>query len=95
MKLPYTLVYDPVTNQAATYDGTHRLITFTASQALITYTLRYHVKVIPWQAGMPKADETRHPIPPWATPQVLERAKFYYIRRGGLTDAEFLAIPAR
>jgi hypothetical protein len=95
MKWPYTLLLDPVTGRAAVYDGMHLLIAETASEALLAYGLANVTKRVPWDWSMRRGAPDKHALPAWATEEVLDRAELLWIRMGGLTDAQWRAIPPR
>ncbi|KQM68796.1 hypothetical protein [Xylophilus sp. Leaf220] len=95
MELPYTLLLDPVKRRAAAYNGRHMRITETASEQLVAYGLANTVKRVAYDPDIRRLAPDRHPVPAWATPEVLARAELLWIRTGGLTDAEWLAIPDR
>ena len=95
MELPFTLLLDPVSGMAAAYDGTHQLIIEKASEQLIRYGIAHAVKRVPYDPVRKREAPAKHPLPAWATPEVLARSELLWIRRGGLTDAEWLNIPSR
>jgi hypothetical protein len=90
--LPNTLLMDPVTQMAAAYNGTHRKITFQASPELVRYALAKQYKEAKWDPGK-RHGVDRHPLPPWATEEVLARCKLYWLRSGSETDAQLREMP--
>lgn len=95
-KLPYSLLLDPVTGQAAAYTNTHRLITYQASAELVAYAQAHPSKTAAFDAkshayGAP----VYRPLPQWATPEVLDRALIVWIKRptGDDPPEHWLAIP--
>jgi hypothetical protein len=92
IELPNTLLLDPVTKMAAAYNGIHRKITFQASPALVSYALAKQYKEAKWDPGR-RCGGNWHPLPPWATEEVLARCKLYWLRNGSETDAQLREMP--
>lgn len=92
INLPNTLLLDPETNKAAAYNGIHRKITFQASRELVRYALAKQYKDAAWDPKQHHGGEW-HPLPPWATAEVLGRCRLYWLRSGRETDAELRDMP--
>lgn len=92
INLPNTLLLDPVTKMAAAYNGIHRRITFQASPELVAFALTRDYKQAPWNPALHTGGEW-HPLPPWATQEVLKRCVLYWLRSGRETEAELMAMP--
>jgi hypothetical protein len=92
INLPNTLLLDPVTKNAAAYNGIHRRITFQASPELVAFGLAKQYKEAPWNPALHTGGEW-HPLPPWATAEVLKQCKLYWLRSGRETDAELRDMP--
>lgn len=60
-KLPYSLLLDPLNNQAAAYTNNHRLIAANASKKLIAFALANEVHRMPWDES--KYDPVWRPAP--------------------------------
>ena len=96
MEWPYTVLLDSETGRAAAYDGTHRLITENASEALVTLAQQPGKNTQPWNAKeRALGAQDRHSLPAWATPEVQARLQLIWVRQGSLTDAEWRALPKK
>lgn len=93
INLPNTLLLDPVTGQAAAYNGIHRLITGNASAALVAYAKAKGHQQAPWDESQYKPERKWYAMPEWANAQVRARSTLYWVRSGTETDEELRAIP--
>lgn len=90
--LPNTLLLDPQTGNAAAYNSAHRKITFQASPELVDYALSQDGKHAAWNPTAHTRPEW-HPLPPWATEDVLKRCVLYWLRSTPMTDEQLIAMP--
>ncbi|MFZ3141166.1 hypothetical protein [Polaromonas sp.] len=97
LSLPHSVLLDPETQRAAAYTGNHRLITETATPALVQYAQNPEWKVQKFDArqhaqGLPEW----RPLPAWATPDVQARLLLVHLRPHGVqSDAEWQTIPKK
>lgn len=91
--LPNTLLLDPVTGQAAAYDGAHRLISGNASAALVAYAKAKGYQEAPWDESQYKPEGRWYDMPDWASKEVRARSTLYWVRSGKETEEELRAIP--
>lgn len=96
-QLPYTLLLDPETGNAAAYTATNKLITANASKALIAFALANVKQDLPFDVEGHAATPTRRPPPAWATAEIQTRLRLIWIQRPSQDayDEEWLAIPAQ
>lgn len=95
MNLPHSLLLDPVGKRAAAYTANHRLITETASPALLACAEHPGCDI---QAFDPikhaKGQPVRRPLPDWATPEVQARMQLVWLRPLGVqSEQERAEIP--
>ena len=95
MKLPYTVLLDPVTGKGAAYTSTHRLITENASRKLVEFAQARHVQKAPWSPKEHRPESAKHPLPAWATPEVLSRVELLWVRTDGSDDLHLRALPRK
>lgn len=95
--MPYSLLLDPVTGQAAAYTLDHQLITELASKLLVQFALENTAQEAAFDRAEHAARPHRRPLPDWATGDVLDRLKVIWIKRpdGEAPAEEWLAIPAK
>jgi hypothetical protein len=93
LNLPNTLLLDPATGRGAAYNGIHRLITNHASNALVRYALAKGYKSAPWDESKQDTTGMWHPLPPWATAEVLARCVLYWLRSGRESAKELREMP--
>jgi hypothetical protein len=99
-KLPYSLLLDPETNQAAAYTNNHRLITPLASAELVAFAKANASHQAAWDGAMHDATGQWRPLPEWATVDVLRRCVLdwpsgVWIRRGHESSDYWLSIPKK
>jgi len=95
MKLPLSVLLDPVTGRAAAYNATHRTVTFDASAELIAYAKAKGYREVPYDETKQDASGIWRPLPPWATPDIRARLVLIWTRRGDESDEELRRMPAR
>ena len=91
--LPNTLLLDPVTGQAAAYNGIHRLITGNASATLVAHAQAKGHKHAPWDESQYNPQGQWYAMPAWASADVRARCTLYWVRSGTETDDELRAMP--
>lgn len=96
-QLPYTLLLDPETGNAAAYSATNKLITAHASKELIAFALVNVKQDLPFDVEGHAATPTRRPPPAWATPEIQARMRLIWLERPhqDAYDEAWLAIPAK
>lgn len=94
LKMPNTLLYDPVGEVGAAYDGLHRLITERASPELVEYALNDGYQDAPWDPAKHDPNGDWNPLPSWLQDEALHRCVLYWIKSGDETDEDLLKIPA-
>lgn len=94
LKLPNTLLYDPVAKVGAAYDGLHRLITETASGKLVEYALKHAYQDAPWDPAQHDPQGDWNPLPGWLQGEALHRCMLYWLKSGDESDEDLLKIPA-
>ena len=92
-KLPFLLLLDRATGQAAAYTNIHRLITPLASPELVAFALKNLGSEAAWDESMYVPGSRWRPLPDWATPEVRSRCVIVWIRRGIQDDDYFRSIP--
>lgn len=93
--LPYSLLLDPLTNRAAAYGNTHRLITPLASEELMKFAKSNASKTAAWDESAHDKTGMWRPLPDWATDEVRARCVLVWIRRGNAPDAYWRTIPSK
>ncbi|MBV8620921.1 MAG: hypothetical protein JOY84_18805 [Curvibacter sp.] len=93
LKLPNTLLFDPVSHQAAAYDGLHRLITETASRPLIEFALKKAYQDAPWDPSKHDLKGDWNPLPSWLQGPVMHRCILYWLKSGDESDDDLRKIP--
>lgn len=91
--LPNTLLLDPTTGQAAAYNGIHRLITGSASAALVAYAKAKGYKEDAWDERKYDPGSRWYEMPDWANKEVRARSTLLWVRSGRETEEELRAIP--
>ncbi len=91
--LPNTLLLDPATGQAAAYNGIHRLITGSASAALVAYAKAKGYKEVAWDESQYDPDGRWYEMPKWASKEVRARSTLVWVRSGTETEEELRSIP--
>ena len=96
-QLPYTLLLDPETGNAAAYNATNQLITAHARPALIAFAKANTKQDLPFDVEGHAATPTRRPPPAWATADIQPRLRLIWIERPhqDAYDEEWLEIPAK
>ena len=93
LNLPNTLLLDPVTQRAAAYNGLHRLITETASKALIDFALKKAYQDAPWDPSKHDLKGDWNPLPGWLQGEVMHRCVLYWLKSGDESDDDLRKIP--
>lgn len=96
-QLPYTLLLDPETGNAAAYNATNQLITAHASKELIAFAMANVKQDLAFDVEGHAATPTRRPPPAWATADIQPRLRLIWIQRPhqDAYDEEWFAIPAK
>ena len=92
-KLPFSLLLDRVTGQAAAYTVTNRLVTPLASPELVAFALDNLRSEAAWDESMYVPGSRWRELPDWATPEVRSRCVIVWIRHGIQDDDYFRSIP--
>ena len=93
INLPNTLLLDPSTGRAAAYNGIHRLITGSASPALVAYAKAKGHKEEPWDEAQYTPGGRWYEMPDWASADVRARSTLLWVRSGTETDEELQQLP--